>query len=591
MSAEVVSALAFAVAAGVVLVLRPHLSRLPALVQSGRSRVVSGPPLAGVAIFLAVVVSALAFLPLEGVYRGILIGLGVIAVVGFLADSRGLSPLAMFAGQLAAAIVPVLYGVSIDRFTFPLVGVVANVPDWLGQPLAVAWILVFVRLVDFVDGVDGLAAAVCALASVVFVVLSLRLDDRSSAILCAIIAGVSAAFLARNFYPARLLLGHVGALVLGYLVGVVTLAGLLKTAAVVGVFFPLAVLAVPALDASLVFRRRLAPILGADAQDVERGLPGSSRRVQEVLVLWVAIVGACAVASGVIAFRAHGTWHAGRTSVVVALAVVALVSSAYVIVLLEATRRTRRAAGQGGWERDERRFLVPGGRGRREAAGRARSRWRGDRDGPLGRPDDAPLHRGDPARARSRSLGDGAGPAAPCHRSHPRARPRDLRTAALLRRRAGGLARAHVHDAESAHARGRRRHPHRPLLRRGPGPAARNRGHPSRPRAAGDASRRDPQLWNVLKGDMSVVGPRPLRPRFFEELCEEIPQYWQRLTVRPGLTGLAQIRVDRGIGWDEKLAHDLEWIADRSMRLYLLTAAQTVWRIVVSVGRAAWPGG
>ena len=59
-----------------------------------------------------------------------------------------------------------------------------------------------------------------------------------------------------------------------------------------------------------------------------------------------------------IAFRAHGTWHAGRTSVVVALAVVALVSSAYVIVLLEATRRTRRAAGQGGWERDERRFLV-----------------------------------------------------------------------------------------------------------------------------------------------------------------------------------------------------------------------------------------
>ena len=169
MSAEVASALAFAVAAGVVLVLRPHLSRLPALVQSGRSRVVSGPPLAGVAIFLAVVVSALAFLPLEGVYRGILIGLGVIAVVGFLADSRGLSPLAMFAGQLAAAIVPVLYGVSIDRFTFPLVGVVADVPDWLGQPLAVAWILVFVRLVDFVDGVDGLAAAVCALASVVFV--------------------------------------------------------------------------------------------------------------------------------------------------------------------------------------------------------------------------------------------------------------------------------------------------------------------------------------------------------------------------------------------------------------------------------------
>ena len=47
-----------------------------------------------------------------------------------------------------------------------------------------------------------------------------------------------------------------------------------------------------------------------------------------------------------------------------------------------------------------------------------------------------------------------------------------------------------------------------------------------------------PQLWNVIRGDMSIVGPRPIRPAFFEELCEEIPQYWQRLVVEPGLTGL-----------------------------------------------------
>ena len=46
-----------------------------------------------------------------------------------------------------------------------------------------------------------------------------------------------------------------------------------------------------------------------------------------------------------------------------------------------------------------------------------------------------------------------------------------------------------------------------------------------------------PQLWNVLRGDMSIVGPRPIRPAFFEELCQQIPQYWQRLVVRPGLTG------------------------------------------------------
>jgi lipopolysaccharide/colanic/teichoic acid biosynthesis glycosyltransferase len=89
-----------------------------------------------------------------------------------------------------------------------------------------------------------------------------------------------------------------------------------------------------------------------------------------------------------------------------------------------------------------------------------------------------------------------------------------------------------------------------------------------------------PQFWNVLRGDMSFVGPRPIRPRFFEELAEEIPAYWQRLVVRPGLTGLAQVRRTREASWAEKLAHDLEWIADRSVRLYLRTLGSTAWRVL-----------
>jgi lipopolysaccharide/colanic/teichoic acid biosynthesis glycosyltransferase len=89
-----------------------------------------------------------------------------------------------------------------------------------------------------------------------------------------------------------------------------------------------------------------------------------------------------------------------------------------------------------------------------------------------------------------------------------------------------------------------------------------------------------PQFWNVLRGDMSFVGPRPIRPRFFEELAAELPAYWQRLVVRPGLTGLAQVRQSRETSWSEKLAHDLEWIADRSLRLYLRTLASTAWRVL-----------
>ena len=89
-----------------------------------------------------------------------------------------------------------------------------------------------------------------------------------------------------------------------------------------------------------------------------------------------------------------------------------------------------------------------------------------------------------------------------------------------------------------------------------------------------------PQLINVLAGDMSLVGPRPIRPRFFEDLAEELPAYWQRLVVRPGLTGFAQVRRGYETSMAEKLAHDLEWIADRSVRLYLRTLAVTASRVL-----------
>jgi lipopolysaccharide/colanic/teichoic acid biosynthesis glycosyltransferase len=95
-----------------------------------------------------------------------------------------------------------------------------------------------------------------------------------------------------------------------------------------------------------------------------------------------------------------------------------------------------------------------------------------------------------------------------------------------------------------------------------------------------------PQLYNVLSGSMSVVGPRPIRPTFFAELCEEIPQYWQRLVAPPGMTGFAQLRITREMTWAEKLAHDLEYIADRSVGLYLRVCAATAWRIATTPFRA-----
>jgi lipopolysaccharide/colanic/teichoic acid biosynthesis glycosyltransferase len=97
-----------------------------------------------------------------------------------------------------------------------------------------------------------------------------------------------------------------------------------------------------------------------------------------------------------------------------------------------------------------------------------------------------------------------------------------------------------------------------------------------------------PQLLNVLRGQMSLVGPRPIRPRFFEQLAAELPAYWQRLVVRPGLTGFAQVRRGYETSMAEKLAHDLEWIADRSVPLYLRTLYATAIRIAVQSVRGVF---
>jgi lipopolysaccharide/colanic/teichoic acid biosynthesis glycosyltransferase len=100
-----------------------------------------------------------------------------------------------------------------------------------------------------------------------------------------------------------------------------------------------------------------------------------------------------------------------------------------------------------------------------------------------------------------------------------------------------------------------------------------------------------PQFWNVLRGDMSLVGPRPIRPRFFEDLAAELPVYWQRLVVLPGLTGFAQVRRGYETSMAEKLAHDLEWIADRSVGLYLRTLGATAWRVLRQSLRALFRPG
>jgi exopolysaccharide biosynthesis polyprenyl glycosylphosphotransferase len=92
-----------------------------------------------------------------------------------------------------------------------------------------------------------------------------------------------------------------------------------------------------------------------------------------------------------------------------------------------------------------------------------------------------------------------------------------------------------------------------------------------------------PQLWNVLRGDMSFVGPRPERPEFTSWLEQEIPFYYLRHMIRPGLTGWAQVRYGYGATLEEsqeKLAYDLYYLKHKSLGLDLLIMFETIKTIV-----------
>lgn len=92
-----------------------------------------------------------------------------------------------------------------------------------------------------------------------------------------------------------------------------------------------------------------------------------------------------------------------------------------------------------------------------------------------------------------------------------------------------------------------------------------------------------PQLWNVLKGDMSLIGPRPERPEFVPELEQAIPLYRERLLVRPGVTGFAQIQLPPDSDLDSvriKLAYDLYYVRTIGLifdlKIYLGTFAKVL---------------
>ena len=285
------------------------------------------PRLGGIGIYVAFVAAVLAGLPVERSIRvatdahnilvtipftpafdrpiiGVLIGATLITLVGILDDVRGVSPMEKLFGQLVAAVIPPAFGISMDVLTNPFGGMLFLGP--FGVALTVFWLVALCNVMNLIDGIDGLAAGIAAIAGVTVFVASYGRGDAATAILAVALVGATVGFLPFNFNPARIFLGDTGSMLLGYLLGSVSLLGTYKSYTALSLLVPLVALGVPVADTALAIVRRWRtrrPIFQPDTEHLhhrllQRGL--SQRQSAVVLYLVTGILGAGALlASGV----------------------------------------------------------------------------------------------------------------------------------------------------------------------------------------------------------------------------------------------------------------------------------------------------
>jgi UDP-GlcNAc:undecaprenyl-phosphate GlcNAc-1-phosphate transferase len=340
---------AFLVAALIAFAATPPVARLArrlGVIHRPRDRDLHDRPvpgLGGLAILAAVVVSALVFLPWNGETRGIVGGALAIAFVGAVDDWRedGLHPAVKLAGQFAAAAIPVASGVYVDHVTLPFVDPL-GFGETGGQALTLVGIVAVMNVVNFTDGADGLAAGVCTIAAGTFAIIALSFPRYDAGALAALTAGAAVGFLWHNFHPASIFMGDAGSNLLGLLLACVAVQGVLKTAAVVALFFPLLILAVPALDATFVVAKRIKygrPVYSADRWHFHHRFANigfSQRRTVLYLYGWTLSLAALALAMRFVPYSEdNGSLNAGWALVIAGFGAVALAASVYLVLVLE----------------------------------------------------------------------------------------------------------------------------------------------------------------------------------------------------------------------------------------------------------------
>jgi len=263
---------------------------------------------------------------------GLLLAGALVVVVGFIDDRWGLSAISKLAGQVAAAGILVWSGQSLPWLPMPSGGVFSLEPD-LSVTLTILLVVITINAINFIDGLDGLAAGIVAVAAVSFLVYSYTLiktignsSQSLPAVSSALLAGMCLGFLPHNFYPARIFMGDIGAMLLGLMLayGPISSTASLDPALLTNyatnhaldrfpTFLPLlvpaAIFVIPYADLMFAIIRRTRagkPLMAADRQHLHHrvlSIGHSYRQSVLIMYLWAALFSVTVVSLSVVRTR------------------------------------------------------------------------------------------------------------------------------------------------------------------------------------------------------------------------------------------------------------------------------------------------
>ena len=229
-------------------------------------------------------------------HAGVMAGLLVVVLVGALDDVYSLPPKIKLLGQVIGASVIAASGLLLSSIANPL-GAGFIQFGWFAYPLTVLYLVCFMNVMNLIDGLDGLAAGIAAIAAFFLFVIACDKALEETAMLSIVLLGATLAFLRYNFAPASIFMGDSGSLMLGAMIGIISLMGVMRSPTIIIMAVPLVIAAIPIADTAAAIVRRLyhhRPIQQADRKHLHHMLLRKGYGVRKSVVIvyaWTVVLG------------------------------------------------------------------------------------------------------------------------------------------------------------------------------------------------------------------------------------------------------------------------------------------------------------